>query len=253
MSDLHELKLAALENGTYSYRGVADKVEKGRIENNIIPNGIHNGHEYVDLGIVVDGKKVLWAKTNLGAAIPADKGDYYAWGETESKKDYSHNTYKYWSHVRKADANGFLIDKDVYENIGDDISGNPRFDAARAKWGGNWRMPTKTELVALKEQCKLENATMLDSNGKNVQVLKISSKRDETKFITLPYAGIMRGSELYVDVFTKITHTMTYMSSKNYDEKYNWGFKAHRFNETAGIQGEEKYYGQSIRPVFTMP
>ena len=38
-------------------------------------NGVHMGHEYVDLGVVVGGKTILWAKTNIGATKPADCGD----------------------------------------------------------------------------------------------------------------------------------------------------------------------------------
>lgn len=44
--------------------------------------------EAVDLGL-----NVKWASSNLGASSPEDYGDYYAWGETETKEKYGWETY----------------------------------------------------------------------------------------------------------------------------------------------------------------
>ena len=49
-------------------------------------------HVYVDLGLP---SGTLWATTNVGADNPEDYGDYFAWGETKPKSDYSWETYKY--------------------------------------------------------------------------------------------------------------------------------------------------------------
>ena len=46
-----------------------------------VPHTI-NGHEYVDLGL-----SVKWATCNVGAENPWDYGDYFAWGETEVKRN----------------------------------------------------------------------------------------------------------------------------------------------------------------------
>lgn len=37
----------------------------------------------------------LWATCNVGAEKPWDTGNYYAWGETATKSDYSWENYKY--------------------------------------------------------------------------------------------------------------------------------------------------------------
>ncbi len=39
--------------------------------------------EAVDLGL-----KVIWADRNLGADSPSDFGDYFAWGETDTKTSF---------------------------------------------------------------------------------------------------------------------------------------------------------------------
>ena len=45
---------------------------------------------FVDLGL-----SVKWCAVNLGAHNITDFGNYYAWGETETKEDYSWATYKH--------------------------------------------------------------------------------------------------------------------------------------------------------------
>jgi hypothetical protein len=63
-------------------------------ESSIEENGVgkHEGHEYVDLGLP-SGLK--WATCNVGATTPEEYGDYFAWGEVESKETYNWSTYKY--------------------------------------------------------------------------------------------------------------------------------------------------------------
>ena len=45
-----------------------------------------NGHEFVDLGLP---SGTLWATCNIGALAPEEAGNHYAWGETETKTNYS--------------------------------------------------------------------------------------------------------------------------------------------------------------------
>ena len=44
----------------------------------------------VDLGL-----SVKWATFNLGATKPQASGDFFSWGETEPKSNYSWSTYKW--------------------------------------------------------------------------------------------------------------------------------------------------------------
>lgn len=95
--------------------------------------GTIGGHEWVDLGLP-SGLK--WATCNVGATTPEGYGNYYAWGETTTKTEYSiENSLTY------------------YDSTIGDISGNPTYDAARANWGGTWRMPTRTEMQELVNYC----------------------------------------------------------------------------------------------------
>ena len=49
-------------------------------------NGQINGHDFVDLGL---SSGLKWATCNIGASSASEYGDYYAWGETTTKSNYS--------------------------------------------------------------------------------------------------------------------------------------------------------------------
>ena len=117
-------------------------------------HGTINSHEWVDLGLP-SGLK--WASCNVGASAPEDYGDYYAWGETEAKKESK------------------IID------IGINISGT-KYDVAHVKWGGTWRMPTKADFEELIDNCEWEWTTRNEVNGCKV----ISKKNGESIFIPAP-------------------------------------------------------------------
>ena len=116
-----------------------------------------NGHTAVDMGL-----SVKWAACNVGASAPWETGDYYAWGETEVKGNYSWSTYEWGTgtdHITKyctQEANG-------------NVDGLTRLkgcdDAARINMGGAWRMPTEAELLELLYGCYWEWTADYDGHG----------------------------------------------------------------------------------------
>ena len=84
------------------------------------------GHDYVDLGL-----SVVWATCNIGAESPSDYGDYFAWGEAETKSSYT-------------ESNRATYNESSYTFL----------DAASAQWGSAWRMPTMEECKELIYGCK---------------------------------------------------------------------------------------------------
>ena len=174
--------------------------------------GTINGHEWVDLGLP-SGLK--WATCNVGASSPEDYGDYYAWGETSPKAEYSYN-------------NSF-----TYGDEGiSDISGNTQYDAARANWGGSWRMPTDNELHELFEETDLDVTDdgyfkLIGPNG---------------NYIILQYAGYKEKTSLKNDGNSGYYWTSTpYESYEAYDQIF--GKHGHYPNRS------NRYLGYSIRPV----
>ena len=140
--------------------------------------------EYVDLGLP-SGLK--WAACNLGATSPEQPGDYYAWGETALKEDYSWATYKYAKGVSLEGGNTvyYMTKYSIDTNLGLDgfTDGKkqlePADDAATVKLGAPWRMPTEAEITELLEGCTWTKETINDTpciratsktNGKSIVI-----------------------------------------------------------------------------------
>ena len=135
--------------------------------------GTANGHEWVDLGLP-SGLK--WACCNVGASSPEEYGDYFAWGETDSKSNYTEDNCATWE-----------------QNVGD-IAGTSR-DAARQNWGGSWRMPRTSEIEELVDNCTW---TWITQNGNNGY--RITGPNGNSIF--LPAAGVgLWSSFYYVDSY----------------------------------------------------
>ena len=111
-----------------------DSIENHYIER---PSGKHNNHFYVDLGLP---SGTFWATRNVGAEGADQLGNYYQWGHTTTE-------------VNK------IIHKPIYKIPTYNIPElDMPHDAARANWGGAWRMPTKEEFEELIGSCKWELA-----------------------------------------------------------------------------------------------
>lgn len=100
------------------------------------------GFAAIDMGL-----SVKWANANLGATAPEGYGDYYAWGETETKEYYNWETYKWcngdYNKLTKYNTSSSygIIDNKKALDADDDV--------AHVKLGGKWRMPTSSELYEL--------------------------------------------------------------------------------------------------------
>lgn len=92
------------------------------------------------------GLSVKWAACNLGADSPEEYGDWYAWGETRVKDEYSWKNYEHceiwsWNDMRLTKYNTV----ESYGNVDGKLSLEAIDDAACVKLGGSWRIPTEDE------------------------------------------------------------------------------------------------------------
>ncbi|MCD7721083.1 MAG: protein kinase, partial [Prevotellaceae bacterium] len=178
-------------------------------------SGFINGHEYVDLGL-----SVKWATCNVGARVPSVFGDYFAWGETKPKSSYTKD-------------NSVTSGKSVGE-----IAGNPFYDAARANWGGTWRLPTKAELEELISECQWEWTPMGSHNG-----YKVTGTNGKSIF--LPAAGRRDGASLY-----STGGYGGYWSSTPYDDDTQYACSLYFSNGNFGRRWISRSLGRSVRPVL---
>lgn len=148
------------------------------------PDGIIGGHEYVDLGLP---SGTLWATYNVGATSPYEKGQYFAWGEVESREDFSWESYEFFEGYESDPNNGSWV---VLENIGTDISGT-EYDAARHQWGSGWRLPNELERYELRMLCW--NNGLSEENG--VRGVRIYGPNEHSIFLPVCGFGLWNGEE----------------------------------------------------------
>lgn len=91
--------------------------------------GTESGYEYVDLGLP---SGIMWATCNVGASSPKDYGEYYAYGELETKERYGSDNYQQPERF-SVGMSDFL----------------PQYDVVKSAWGGKWRMPAADEYQEL--------------------------------------------------------------------------------------------------------
>ena len=103
----------------------------------------------IDLGLP---SGLLWAKSNMGTTEPTEIGDYYAWGETSTKKEYHGDNYKHYT--------GSDLDLKKYNEKDWKTVLELEDDAARANLGVGYRIPTQEDWQELLDNCKWEAVTI---------------------------------------------------------------------------------------------
>lgn len=131
-----------------------------------------NNEGYVDLGLP---SGTLWANMNVGAESIIDAGDPFAWGEVETKEICSVTNYK-WYNVTGWTGSSPNYDITKYNTSSLGVVDNKTKldlidDAAYRNWGGDWRMPTKAELLELKDNTTLI-VTQIDGKRVHKRVAK---------------------------------------------------------------------------------
>lgn len=167
--------------------------------------------EILDTDAEVDlGLSVIWAKCNLGALTPEEKGNYYQWGSLDPTDNATQNTYtgnyNYTDNLHSED------------------------DAATALLGNGWRVPT---LAEWKELMTLQRS--IDS-GNNTTMTNPTTG----KFIYLPQTFTLSGT-------TEIGGNY-YWTANSYDATQKYYICPHQ--PIISYEKKQNYFaGFHIRPV----
>lgn len=195
----------------------------------IVPNGKHNGHEYVNLGL-----SVKWATCNVGATTAEGYGDYYAWGETVTKKKYVSSDYK-WCKGDYETMTKYCTDG-KYGTVDNKKTLSATDDVAHVKWGGNWRMPTRAEIDELHTKCKW---TWTTKNG--VRGHKVVGPNGNSIF--LPAAGY-RG-----EAVENARSRGYYWSSSLYESDPLYAHTLRFYSSEVLCDAFPRFEGHPVRPV----
>lgn len=177
----------------------------------------------VDLGL-----SVKWANWNVGANKIEEYGDYFAWGETETKSSYSSGNYSY-----SATPDVLPLDR----------------DAAAVNWGGTWRMPTLVEYNELKNNCTWIGTR--NYNGTGIYGVLVKSNINGN-IIFFPVTGYYSGTSI-LDRGFSAHYYCHYWSSSIYSSDNDYGvhmtFDSSNEAGNVGLSQLKRNFGCPIRPV----
>lgn len=151
----------------------------------------NNGFDYVDLGLP---SGTLWATCNVGASKPSDAGLYFQWGDTQG---YTKEQIGIFDEQKE-----FALDFVDYK-FGKNFKNFTKYtttsatldledDTAHIHMGGDWHMPTPTQIQEL-----IDNTTNTWTAQDGVNGRLFTSKSDSSRSIFVPAAGCAYYGSVY--------------------------------------------------------
>ena len=190
-------------------------------------DGVTDAAEAIDLGLP---SGMLWASWNIGASAPEEAGNYYAWGETLEKANYS------WGNYQHCDGT-----EETIHDIGDNICFT-EYDVANKQWGGLWRLPTYEDCNELTKNCTKQWEQLNGQWG-----MRFTGPNGNSIFI--PATGYFDGktlneesSEGYYWAGNFNTRSMYYSTEPTYLGIYD--------NSAYYSFSDNRYAGYNVRPVM---
>ncbi len=196
----------------------------GSMNRNVSPNIIvgfgkfdvtsHIFTEAADLGL-----SVCWSLLNFGgtSTVDYDYGDYYAWGETNSKEDYSWSTYAFELGTDETGPFSKYVIDSSYGTVDNKTVLDSEDDVINVKAGYGWRMPTEAEW---RELMDTDNCSWTWTSTSGVKGYLVESKKSgyEGNSIFLPAAGSYYNTSL-----RNAGSVGEYWSSSSSDSFYLYG------------------------------
>ncbi len=186
-----------------------------------------NWHKCVDLGLP---SGLLWATCNIGAKEPWERGIYFSWGNADG---YAYGSGYDFSETEYATTPGASLIVSIPVDAG--------YDAARANFGGSWRMPTKEEFQELCSNCTSVWTTQNGVNG------RLFTSKINGNSVFFPAAGFYYCTSLdYEGVYGYYWSSSLYLQYTAYELAFgNYGVGPQNYNNT--------FLGFTVRPVLDHP
>lgn len=190
-------------------------------------------NQFVDLGLP---SKTLWCKYNFGSKKETKSGNYYSWGELNTKEEYNDKTYKFKSpdntfntiKYNKSDRKDILdLDDDViYQNT-----------------NGIAQMPSEADFKELIKYTKITQVTNYKNSGIDGKVFK--GKNGNTIFI--PASGFY-----YNNVCDQFNQTgFLWTSTRNISNKFlNESCNFYFTSNNIGISHNMRCLGFPVRAII---
>jgi hypothetical protein len=201
------------------------------------------GHDYVEIG------GIKWATMNIGANDITDAGLYFQWGDASGytasqvgsgsgQKAFNWEDYKYATNVSFMSATMTKYNSTDEKTVLDDDD-----DAAKAYWGGKWRMPTRSEFITFSYSVNTAWTTNYQDSG--VAGVICTYKSDSSKVLFFPAGGGVGNS-----VITEKNEACCYWSKTRYNSEDNFAYLAYIMSDYRhwGVE-QRRNAGNNIRAV----
>lgn len=234
-----KLTFTVEENKTYENRNASITISGSGLSKSITVQ--QEGKKPVPEGAIDLGLSVYWATCNIGTSVSENNGIYYAWGEVETKRDYTWSYYK-WCNTGMFSLTEYNSDRSMGE-VNNKTQLEREDDVASVKLGERWRMPTAEEWTELKDNCSWSIITQNGVTGYKV----ISNINDNSIF--LPPAGFKRGTKLEYSTFMGCYWSSSRDESLSDTARAFTFYTSQKIGPTYNVTREDRFLGFTIRPV----
>lgn len=204
-----------------------------------------NCHPYVDLCLP---SKTLWSTMNVGASKPSEYGLYFQWGDVqgytaeqvgigEGQKKFALD----WSDYKWYESG--IVDVDNIKFKKYTVGGATlklEDDAAHTHMGGDWHIPTPTQIQEL-----IDNTTSEWTEQNGVKGKLLISKSDTSKTIFFPAAGFAWNGSVYNSGSNGLVWS-SMLNAGNVD----YGLNLYFYSSNVILNYYCRYSGLSVRGVI---
>ena len=206
----------------------------------------------IDLGL-----SFKWATANLGADTPLEAGDFYAWGELETKDVYDFASYKFSGSGNARDVYTKYVTMSSAGSVDRKNSLDPEDDVATQKLGSHWRIPTASDYVLTSRNTKqLATSNFLGTGIPGIVIISTVPGFEDNYFF-IPASGIKSGTTISGANKPYITLASNYEGNCLYNTVVSGtvSFTGTSFQTDGSSQGAfmnrlVRYLGVPVRPIY---
>jgi len=202
-----------------------------------------NNSTFIDLGLRLNGKKILFADRNIGAKNITDYGKHFAWADVavRNKKKKPFN----WRNCPHHKGDTWRGPFSKYNEVDGKNTLDSEDDIASILLGKDWRMPDKEELNLLQKSKNVKSKWVTNYQNSGINGLLVTGKGEfSSASLFLPAAGDCNGASL-----NSVGDDGNYWSRSLSDDYPDLAFFLNFYKNGRHLRNGNRFCGFSVRPV----